>query len=111
MFNLERPAVFPEINAASKAVIGDFGSTNESILGLIFGQFNPEGKLPFELPCAMAVVEAQKEDEPYDSKDPLHRFAYGLTYYMKAIFIARSRWNDSDSFRLLRTKIIRILYS
>jgi beta-glucosidase len=80
VFNLERPAVFPEINAASKAVIGDFGSSDSIILDLIFGQFKPEGKLPFELPSSMAAVEAQKEDVPYDSKDPLYKFGFGLGY-------------------------------
>ena len=80
VFNLERPAVFPEINTASKAVIGDFGSSNEIIFELIFGLFKPEGKLPFELPSSMAAVEAQKEDVPYDSKDPLYTFGFGLSY-------------------------------
>ena len=80
VFNLERPAVFPEINLASKAVIGDFGSSNEIILDLIFGKFKPGGKLPFELPSSMEAVEAQKEDVPYDSKNPLYPFGFGLSY-------------------------------
>lgn len=80
VMNLERPAVFPEINAASKAVIGDFSSQDNIILDLIFGKFKPTGKLPFELPSSMAAVEKQKEDVPYDSENPLYHFGYGLTY-------------------------------
>jgi beta-glucosidase len=80
VMNLERPAVFPEINAASKAVIGDFSSQDNIILDLIFGKFKPTGKLPFELPSSMAAVEKQKEDVPYDSENPLYHFGFGLSY-------------------------------
>jgi len=80
VMNLERPAVFPEINAASKAVIGDFASQDDVILDLIFGQFKPEGKLPFELPSSMEAVINQSEDLPHDSKDPLYPFGFGLAF-------------------------------
>jgi len=83
VMNLERPAVFPEINAASKAVIGDFSSQDDIILDLIFGQFTPTGKLPFELPSSMEAVLNQREDMPHDSKDPLYPFGFGLTYHEK----------------------------
>lgn len=83
VINLERPAVFPEINQASKAVIGDFSSQDDIILDLIFGQFNPEGKLPFELPSSMEAVLNQSEDLPHDSKDPLYPYGFGLTYIEK----------------------------
>ena len=80
VISLERPAVFPEINAQSKAVIADFSSQDDIILDLIFGQFKPTGKLPFELPSSMEAVLQQKEDVPYDSKDPLYPFGFGLDY-------------------------------
>ena len=80
VMNLERPAVFPEINAASKAVIGDFSSQDDIILDLIFGQFKPAGRLPFELPSSMEAVLNQSEDMPHDSKDPLYPFGFGLRY-------------------------------
>ncbi|MCU0380774.1 MAG: glycoside hydrolase family 3 C-terminal domain-containing protein [Chitinophagaceae bacterium] len=80
VMNLERPGVFPEINAASKAVIGDFSSQDDIILDLIYGKFKPTGKLPFEIPSSMDAVLEQKEDVPYDSKKPLYPFGYGLTW-------------------------------
>ena len=80
VINLERPAVFPEINAQSKAVVGDFSSQDGIILDLIFGKFNPTGKLPFELPSSMEAVLKQKEDVPYDSENPLYAFGFGLSY-------------------------------
>lgn len=77
---MERPPVVPEINAASKAVIADFECEDEIILELIFGKFNPSGKLPIEIPSSMEAVENQKEDVPYDSKNPLYPFGHGLSF-------------------------------
>lgn len=78
--NLDRPAVFPEINAAAKAVLADFGASDAAVLDVIFGIARPGGKLPFELPSSMEAVRNQKEDVPHDSKDPLYHFGAGLSY-------------------------------
>jgi beta-glucosidase len=77
---LDRPAVFPEINAAAKAVIGEYGANDAAVMNVIFGKAKPEGKLPFELPSSMEAVRNQKEDLPHDSEDPLYEFGFGLTY-------------------------------
>ncbi len=77
---LDRPAVFPEINAAAKAVFADYGASDTALMDVIFGKANPEGKLPFELPSSMEAVKNQKEDVPYDSKNPLYPFGFGLRY-------------------------------
>lgn len=77
---LDRPAVFPEINAAAKAVLADFGASDAAVLDVIFGKAKPGGRLPFELPSSMDAVRNQKEDLPYDSKDPLYKFGFGLKY-------------------------------
>jgi beta-glucosidase len=78
--NLQRPAVIPSINAECKALIADFSSQDNVILDLIFGKFSPQGHLPFELPSSMEEVLQQKEDLPYDSKNPLYPFGFGLSY-------------------------------
>lgn len=77
---LDRPAVFPEINAKAKAVLANFGASDAALMDVIFGKAKPGGKLPFELPSSMEAVRNQKEDLPYDSKDPLYKFGFGLTY-------------------------------
>lgn len=77
---LDRPAVFPEINAAAKAVFADYGASDTALMDVIFGKAKPEGKLPFELPSSMEAVKNQKEDVPYDSKNPLYPFGFGLRY-------------------------------
>jgi len=77
---LDRPAVIPEINAAAKALIGDYGASDTAVLNVIFGKAKPQGKLPFELPSSMQAVRNQKADVPHDSEDPLYPFGFGLTY-------------------------------
>ena len=80
IISLDRPAVIPEIAAASGALIADFHSQDDIIFDLLFGEFAPEGKLPFEMPSSIEAVEKQMEDVPYDSQAPLYPFGHGLSY-------------------------------
>jgi len=78
VMNLQRPAVIPAINAATQGLIADFDCSEEIIMELIFGAFQPSGKMPFELPASVEAVEQQQEDVPYDSKNPLYVFGAGM---------------------------------
>ena len=80
VINLQRPAVIPAINKYSKALIADFSSQDNVILDLIMGKFSPTGKMPFELPSSMDEVLQQKEDLPYDTKNPLYKFGAGISF-------------------------------
>ena len=53
---------------------------DEPLLEVIFGRFNPVGKLPFELPSSMEAVRTQLEDVPFDSENPLFPYGFGLSY-------------------------------
>ena len=77
---LERAAVIPEIAEESMALLANFGASDEAFLSVIFGVYSPTAKLPIELPSSMESVRNQKEDAPYDSKDPLFEYGFGLTY-------------------------------
>jgi beta-glucosidase len=77
---LDRPAVIPEISAAARALLGEYGAQDSAVLDVIFGVTRPEGKLPFELPSSMEAVRNQKADMPYDSENPLYPFGFGLSY-------------------------------
>ncbi len=77
---LDRPAVIPEINQYAKALLGSYGSNDKALLDVVFGNCKPEGHLPIELPSSMEAVRNQKEDLPYDTKDPLYKFGFGLSY-------------------------------
>jgi beta-glucosidase len=77
---LDRPAVIPEISGKAKGLLADFGASDAAVLDVIFGKYKPGGHLPIELPSSMEAVRNQKEDVPYDSKDPLYKFGFGLSY-------------------------------
>ncbi|MDH3649002.1 MAG: glycoside hydrolase family 3 C-terminal domain-containing protein [Saprospiraceae bacterium] len=77
---LERPAVIPEITQHAVGILAEFGATDDAVLDIVFGKFDPTGKLPYELPSSMEAVEKQHEDVPYDSENPLFPFGFGLTY-------------------------------
>jgi beta-glucosidase len=77
---LDRPAVIPEISANAKALFANFGSNDIALLDVVFGKYKPGGHLPIEMPSSMEAVRNQKEDMPYDSKDPLYKFGFGLSY-------------------------------
>ncbi|MFH1523565.1 MAG: glycoside hydrolase family 3 N-terminal domain-containing protein [Chloroflexota bacterium] len=77
---LDRPAVIPEISEKSTVLLGNFGANDAALFDILFGNFKPVGKLPFELPSSLEAVRKQKEDLPYDSENPLYPFGHGLTY-------------------------------
>ncbi|MEU6842134.1 glycoside hydrolase family 3 N-terminal domain-containing protein [Streptomyces sp. NPDC046716] len=77
---LERPAVLTEIAGAATAVVGDFGAEDDALLDLVFGRCAPEGRLPFDLPSSMKAVGESREDVPFDTRSPLHRFGHHLSY-------------------------------
>jgi len=83
--NLDRAAILTEISKMSGALLADFGLSDEVLNQLLFGELVPEGKLPFELPSSWEAVENQKEDVPYDSKDPLYEFGHGLVYESEVV--------------------------
>lgn len=57
-----------------------FDVLDTALFDVIFGRFNPVGKLPFELPSSMDAVRAQLEDVPFDSENPLFEYGHGLSY-------------------------------
>ena len=78
--DLNRPAILTDVNSKSSALVGTFGVSDKSILEVLFGNFNPSGKLPFEIPSSMEEVQNQKEDLPDDTKNPVFVYGHGLSY-------------------------------
>ena len=77
---LERPAILAPIRDRARAVIANFGVSDQALLDVLTGRAAPEGKLPFELPASMEAVGAQRPDMPYDSPGPLYPFGFGRRY-------------------------------
>ena len=69
-----------ELLDISKGTLMIFDVVDNALLDVVFGRFNPVGKLPFELPSSMEAVRNQLEDVPFDSKDPLFEYGFGLSY-------------------------------
>jgi beta-glucosidase len=77
---LDRPAILTNLKDKAAALVGDFGASDDALLDALTGVIPPQGRLPFELPSSMAAVEAQAEDAPHDSAQPLYPIHYGLSY-------------------------------
>ncbi len=78
--DLNRPAILQEIKNLASGLIGTFGVLDEVIFEAIYGNFNPSGKLPFEIPSSMEEVKKQKEDLPDDTDNPSYEYGYGISY-------------------------------
>ncbi|KAH8598918.1 beta-glucosidase C [Bisporella sp. PMI_857] len=79
---LNRPGAFPEIAEQAAALLGNYGSSVQALLDIVFNVdgAGPEGKLPFDLPRSNTAVEAAKEDVPFDTENPIFKFGHGLRY-------------------------------
>jgi beta-glucosidase len=67
-----------------KGVIATFGTTNEALLDIVLGKFNPTGKMPFTTPISEMVVEKQLSDVPGYLKGKeysLFKFNEGMSYH------------------------------
>ena len=72
--------ITPETKGLPNALLMSFDPTDKVVLEIVFGKFNPVGKLPFEIPSSMEAVRQQKEDKPCDSENPTFKFGEGLSY-------------------------------
>jgi beta-glucosidase len=77
---LDRPAVLTDLARDAAALFGSYGSSDNAFLDIVFGDAQPEGSLPFDLPRSMAAVVASRSDVPFDTADPVFRFGQGLRY-------------------------------
>ncbi|GAA2845429.1 glycoside hydrolase family 3 protein [Paenarthrobacter ilicis] len=77
---LDRPAIVaPFVNEVGSLIV-NFGSHDEAFVKVLFGELEPLGKLPFELPSSMEAVEANQADVPNDTSNPTYASGYGLRY-------------------------------
>jgi beta-glucosidase len=66
-----------------KGVIATFGTTNEALLDVVLGKFNPTGKMPFTTPVSESAVGKQLSDVPGYLKGKeyaLFKFDEGISY-------------------------------
>jgi hypothetical protein len=80
---MARPYIIPWCAENASAILSIYqpGTRGgEATAEVLFGDYNPIGKLPFQIPRSMEQVEAQHEDIPFDIDDPLYDYGHGLSY-------------------------------
>lgn len=81
--NYSNPWVIEEIDFAKASVIATFGTTQDALLDVVRGVFNPTGKMPFTTPKNMQVVIDNKSDVPGFMEGEgygLFKFGEGISY-------------------------------
>ncbi len=76
--NYTSPWVIDEIdNANVKTVLATFGTTQDALLDIISGNFNPTGKMPFTTPISRQAVLDNQADVPGFMKPNYAKFKFG----------------------------------
>jgi len=84
--NLDNPMVFTEIDNVADGILVRFAASDNAVLDIISGKYEPSGLLPIQMPKDMAEVEAQYEDVPRDMACYVdldgneYNFAFGLNW-------------------------------
>ncbi|PKQ25909.1 MAG: glycoside hydrolase family 3 [Actinobacteria bacterium HGW-Actinobacteria-4] len=80
------PVVPAEFEAKSDAIIVGFGTSDQALIEVALGLYEPKGRLPIQFPLNMDTVEAQLEDvardmTPYtDANGNVYDYGFGLNY-------------------------------
>ena len=83
---VNNPMVMHEFEAEADAIVAEFGVSRAAVLDVVFGDYNPTGRLPIQMPKDMDAVEEQSEDraldmETYiDSEGHNYDYGYGMNY-------------------------------
>jgi len=74
-----RPIIITDAIEKCNAFVAAFlpGTEGEGVTDVIFGDYNPTGKLPVSWPKCMNQIPINVGDKNYD---PLFEFGYGLNY-------------------------------
>lgn len=80
------PVILTEFEPQSDAIVVGFGTSDQALIEVALGLFEPKGRLPIQFPVDMDTVEAQLEDvakdmTPYtDSAGNEYDYGFGLNY-------------------------------
>jgi beta-glucosidase len=77
---LERPAILTELSGLGVSLIANFGAGDEAFARVLFGEAEPRGSLPFQLPSSMEAVTRSRPDVAGDTANPAFQFGHGLRY-------------------------------
>lgn len=69
-----------DLKEVTKGTFLVFDVLDNALMDVLFGKYNPKGKLPFEIPQSMEDVTNQLEDIPYDAPNKAFEYGFGLSY-------------------------------
>ncbi len=64
IINMDNPWIIHEIEPDAAAVLATFGVKGEALLDVVYGRFNPTGKLPLSFPADLEAVNRNASDVP-----------------------------------------------
>ena len=82
--NMLNPTVMSEIEPLADAILVGFDVQSQAIMDIVAGHYEPQGRLPFQLPASMSAVERHFEDRPLDiecyrdADGNVYDFAFGM---------------------------------
>ncbi|MBK0296117.1 glycoside hydrolase family 3 C-terminal domain-containing protein [Bacillus sp. S34] len=77
---LDRPVMLGQVLDSVDTLIVNFGANDEAFFKTVFGEYEPQGRLPIEIPRSMERVYANATDVPNDTVDPVFEYGAGLRY-------------------------------
>ena len=83
---VSNPMVMHEFETAADAIVVEFGVSRAAVLDIVFGNYEPTGRLPIQMPKDMETVEAQSEDKALDMECHVdecgntYDYGFGLNY-------------------------------
>lgn len=80
---LGRPYILTWCDENTEAILAAYYPGTEggkAIAEVLFGDYNPHGRLPVQMPRSMSQVLSQRSDLPFDIENPLYNFGFGLSY-------------------------------
>ncbi len=86
---ISNPMVMNEFEPQADAIVAEFGVSREAVLDIVFGNYEPTGRLPMQIPRDMDTVEAQCEDVALDmiphvdDQGNAYDYGFGLGYHGK----------------------------
>lgn len=88
--DFKNPWLLGNVEIHSESLLATFGVKPEALIDVIFGRFNPVGKLPFTIPRNQKAVNNDVGDMPgyrqgktyiyLDNNGNYYRYGFGLTY-------------------------------
>ncbi|MFJ4172232.1 glycoside hydrolase family 3 protein [Paenarthrobacter sp. NPDC089714] len=77
---LDRPAILTPFTTMNASLVVNFGATDEAFTRVVFGEAEPKGKLPLQIPSSMEEVLKNLPDVPGDTANPAFEYGFGLRY-------------------------------